>query len=131
MNTPQRNLIAVILAIVPINSAIITYRLIHPEGFTTEQMLIFPLLFGGCASILILLLNRYYLGMTFRSTFHSGAGSLSSDMLHGIMLTGLYFLLMFAERATLFRWLPQNVSGSDEVLRAVTELANNPLYLII
>lgn len=61
MNRKLKNLIAICVGILPINVIMIWYRLTHSEGFTTVDMLVYPLMFGGGNILLILALNKYLL----------------------------------------------------------------------
>jgi len=61
MNRILKNIIAISIAILPINIIMIWYRLTQTEDFSTTDMTVYPLLFGVGTIILILLLNKYLL----------------------------------------------------------------------
>ncbi len=109
MNRVLRNLLAVCIGILPINVMMIWYRLTQTENFSTADMLVYPLVFGGGCAVLILLLNKYLLHEDFKTTFNSGESRWFWDVLVGLGLTAVYFAMFFTERATLMQWLP---SGS-------------------
>ena len=109
----------------------IWYRLTQTENFSTTDMTLYPLLFGGGSIALILLLNKYLIKDTFVETFNSGKGKWFSDILIGIGLTVIYFTLFFIERATLYQWIPNNNPPNTEIIDTMTDLANNPLLMVI
>jgi membrane protease YdiL (CAAX protease family) len=131
MNNPLRNILAISIAILPINGIMIWYRLTQQEAFSTSDMLVYPLLFGGTSIILILILNRYLLKDTFRETFNSGSSTWYWDVLAGMGLTLVYFIMFFLERATIYRWIPNNHPQSNELVDTMIELSNDPLLLFI
>jgi membrane protease YdiL (CAAX protease family) len=93
-------------------------------------MLLYPLIFGGGSILLILALNKYFLGQK-RNIFNSGRGSILTDITAGLVLTFVCFLLFFLERSTLMQILPQGKPPSQEVLDLMTGLARNPLLLAV
>jgi membrane protease YdiL (CAAX protease family) len=109
----------------------IWYRLTQTENFTTFDMTVYPLLFGGGTSLLILTLNKYLIQDSFAETFNSGDGRWYSDILIGIGLTLIYFVMFFVERATLYLWIPNNNPPNNELINAMIDLANNPVLMII
>jgi membrane protease YdiL (CAAX protease family) len=131
MNKTSRNIAAVCIAILPINLIMIWYRLTQTENFSTADMIIYPLLFGGGSIVLILLLNKYLLNENFKTTFNSGKGKWYGDVLIGFGLTAIYFAMFFVERATLMQWLPNNNPPNTELINVIMDLANNPLLMII
>ena len=131
MNKAFRNILAISIAILPINIIMIWYRLTQTKNFSTTDMTIYPLLFGGGTILLILLLNKYLIKDTFRETFNSGKGKWYWDILVGIGLTAIYFLMFFIERATLYQWIPNHNPLNTELIDTMIDLANNPLLMII
>ena len=131
MNKVIRNIIAISIAILPINIIMIWYRLTQTENFSTTDMTVYPLLFGGGTIILILLLNKYLLKDTFKETFNSGKGTWYWDILVGIGLTVIYFAMFFIERATLYQWIPNRNPPNTELINVMIDLANSPLLMVI
>ncbi len=131
MNKTFKNLLAISIAILPVNGIMIWYRLTQTENFSTSDMIVYPLLFGGGISVLILLLNKYLIKDSFKETFNSGKGTWYWDILTGIGLTAIYFAMFFIERATLYRWIPNRNPPNTELIDTMAELANNPLLLLI
>jgi membrane protease YdiL (CAAX protease family) len=131
MNKILKNIIAVGIAILPINLFMIWYRLTQTENFSTNDMIVYPLLFGGGSIVLILLLNKYLLNESFKATFNSDKGKWYLDVLVGFGLTVIYFAMFFAERATLMQWLPRNTPPNTELINTMIDLANNPLLMIV
>ncbi len=130
MKQNLKNILAICIGILPLNIAMIFYRLTSSEEFTISDMLIYPLLIGGGSILLILALNKYLLKQRLID-FNIGKGKWQSDILIGLGLAIFYFLLVFAERATILRILPQGNPPSGEVIDLMISLANNPLLLAI
>ena len=109
----------------------IWYRLTQTENFSTTDMIVYPMLFGGGLCIVIWLLNKYLLKDSFKETFNSGNGTWYWDILIGIGLTAIYFAMFFLERATLYQWIPNHNPPNTELIDTMADLANDPLLLII
>jgi membrane protease YdiL (CAAX protease family) len=131
MSSTIKNLLAIGIAILPINLIMIWYRLTQTESFSTTDMIVYPLLFGGGTILLILLLNKFLLNDTFKNSFNSGKGAWLSDVLVGLGLTVIYFVMFFLERATLYQWIPNNRPPNTELIDTMREIANRPLLLLI
>jgi membrane protease YdiL (CAAX protease family) len=125
------NILAICIGILPINILMIWYRLTQTEGFTTTDMMIYPLLFGGGSILLILLLNKYLLKDSFKVTFNSGKGKWYSDTIAGLVLTVIYFAEFFLSRLTIYQWIPRRQPTNTELLDVMMEVANSPVLLII
>jgi len=125
-----KNILAICIGILPLNIAMIWYRLTSSEEFTISDMLIYPLFIGGGSILLVWALNKYLLKQKL-GDFNIGKGKWYLDILIGIGLTSIYFLLVFIERATILNLLPQNSPPSREVIDLMISLANNPLLLVI
>ncbi len=131
MSKTIRNILAISIAIFPINFIMIWYRLTQTENFSTTDMTVYPLLFGGSTIILILFLNKYLIKDTFKETFNSGQGTWYWDIVIGIGLTIIYFTMFFIERATLYQWIPNNNPPNTELINVMIDLANSPMLMII
>ena len=125
-----KNIVAICIGILPINILMIWYRLTQTEDFTTFEMLVYPLIFGGGNILLILALNKYLLNKTV-GDFNSGKGKWYQDIIAALILTILYFLLMFVERSIFMTLLSPVDPPSREVIRMMIDLAQNPLLLAI
>jgi membrane protease YdiL (CAAX protease family) len=130
MNHKLKNILAICIGVLPINIIMIWYRLTHSEGFSTVEMLLYPLLFGGGNILLILALNKYLLKEKIKD-FNPGKREWTWDISIGILLTAIYFLLLFIERATLAKILPQGKPPSQEVINGMIEMAKKPILLAI
>lgn len=131
MNRTTRNLLAISIAILPINIIMIWYRLTQTESFSTIDMTVYPLIFGGGISLLILYLNKHLIKATFKETFNSGNGKWYWDILVGIGLTTLYFIMFFIERATIYRWIPNHNPPNTELIDTMVDLAHSPLLMLV
>ena len=131
MNKTSRNILAISIAILPINIVMIWYRLTQTENFSTTDMIVYPLFFGGGISILILVLNKFLIKDTFKETFNSGKGTWYWDILTGLGLTVIVFTMFFLERATLYQWIQNHNESSTELMDTMIDISNNPLLLFI
>jgi len=98
--------------------------------FTIFEMLAYPLIIGGANILLIIALNKYLLKGKIID-FNRGKGKWYWDILLGLILDGIYFLLMYAEQATIARILLQGGPASQEVINLMIGPANNPILLSI
>jgi len=123
-------LLAICIGILPVNILMIWYRLSHPDSFTISEMLVYPLVFGGGNSLLIIALNKYLLKGKI-CDFSPDKGKWYSNIFYGIGLAIIYFLLMVVGRATLPAILPQGEPPLQEVIDLMISLANNPVLLAL
>ncbi len=130
MSTKLKYILAICIGILPLNIMMIWYRLTSGDAFTTSDMLIYPLLFGGGDILLILALNKYLLKQKL-TAFNPGKGKWYWDILIGLALTAIYFLLMFIEQVTAAKLLPQGKPPSQEIINMMIGLARNPVLLVI
>ncbi len=131
MNKIFRNLLAILIAIVPINVWMIWYRLNQTENFSPFEILFYPLAIGCSLSAVILLLNKYLLKSTFKKTFNSAKETVSSDVVMGILLAIIYFIMFYIERHTIYQWFPRNSPMNTELLDTINYIAYNPLLKFI
>lgn len=104
------------------------FRMHQSTGFATAELIMYPLLFGGVSILCIYGLKKFFLKEKL-SDFNSGKGNFLTDMVWGIALTILYFLLMYLERATLSNILP--FRSNPELLALMLDLRENKLLLIL
>lgn len=131
MTRTARHILAISIAILPINLAMIWYRLTQTENFSTMDMTVYPLVFGGGSILLILLLNTYLLKDTFTGAFNAGKGTWYTDVFAGLGLTVVYFTMFFVARATIYRWIPVYNPPSTELINAMADLANSPPLMVV
>ncbi len=129
-NSITKNIIAISIGVLPIHIWMIWYRLTQTEGFTTNDLIIYPLLFGGASILLILALNKYYLKQPL-SVFNPGEGNWWKDILVGLALTAIIFLMVAIERQTLLHWLPRAAPPSDEIFELMRRLSESPGLLFL
>jgi membrane protease YdiL (CAAX protease family) len=123
-------ILAICTGIMPVSLIMVWYRLTHTESFTVFEMLVYPLVIGGGNIILILALNRYLLKEKLRD-FNPGQATLLWDIFAGFSLAAICFGLLFLERFTILRFLPQGKPPSQEVINLLTTLSQNPFLLVI
>ncbi|NOZ48229.1 MAG: CPBP family intramembrane metalloprotease [Chlorobi bacterium] len=97
-------------------------------GFASVELIAYPLIFGGLSIVLIYLIKKYFLHENIKE-FNSGTGKLSTDILWGLALTTIYFILFFIERLTLSGILKFN--SNMELLGLMLDMRENPLLLIL
>jgi membrane protease YdiL (CAAX protease family) len=108
----------------------IWYRLSHTGGFTSMEMIVYPLLFGGSSIFLLGALNKYYLRKPF-SDFSPGKGKWGIDILAGLLLTAVMFLMVYIERRTLINWLPPGPPPPDGIIELMFNLKASPVLLAL
>lgn len=106
----------------------IWFRAHQSSGFATQELIMYPLLFGGLGIGMIYLLKKYFLKENL-SEFNSGKGKWSSDILWGLALTTVYFILFYVERATLSNLL--NFNSNKELLGLMLDMRRNPILIAL
>lgn len=127
MKNKLKNIMAFILGILPVYGYMLWYRLNHDVAFTPNELIFYPLVIGGLAGVVILLLNKYLLGKTFKKTFNSAKEPVSSDIVMGILLTVVFFILFFIEKHTIYHWFSSNQTASEELMNSIYRIADNPV----
>ena len=97
-------------------------------GFASIELVVYPLVFGGLSIIVLALIKRYFLKEQL-SEFNAGAGSWTSDVAWGLLLTVIYFTLFFLARITLSDVLRFN--SNRELLGLMLDMRENLLLLVI
>lgn len=123
-----KSLIALLIIVFIPFGLMVWYRTHQSTGFASNELIIYPLLFGGGSIIILYLLKKYFLKEKL-SDFNSGGGSLSKDVLWGVGLTTMYFLLFYVERATLSNVL--TFKSNQELLGLMLEMREKPWLLIL
>ncbi len=104
------------------------YRNHQSTGFATSELILYPLLFGGSSILLLYLIKKYFLKEEL-SDFNSGEGNITKDILWGLLLTVIYFVLFYIERATLSNILI--FRSNQELLGLMLDMRKSPLLLIL
>jgi len=130
MISKLRYLLAICIGVLPAGGILLWYRLTQTANFTVSDMLVYPLVVGTGNILLILALNKYLLRQKV-GAFSTGKGKWYLDILSGLVLTGISFLLIYVERATFLRFLSQGKPPSREIIDLMTGLAKNPLLLML
>ena len=130
MNKRFKNILAILIGIVPVYGGMLWYRLTQSPSFTTSDMILYPLLIGGSSILIILALNRWFLNQSLK-IFNPGKGNWWQDVLAGLILTAIMFLLVFIEHRTLANWLPRGAPPSDELFNLMRDLARSPGLLML
>jgi len=104
------------------------YRVHQTTGFVTNELILYPLLFGGISIIVLYLIKKFFLGEKL-SDFNSGSGNWSIDILWGLGLTVMYFILFYIERATLTNVL--TFRSNQELLGLMLDMRQSPFLLML
>jgi hypothetical protein len=106
----------------------IWYRSHQTSGFASIELIVYPLLFGGLGICVLLLLKRYFLEEPLRD-FNSAPGTIGSDILWGLALTAIYFLLFYIERHTLSGLLA--FRPNMELLGLMLDMREHPWMMLV
>jgi membrane protease YdiL (CAAX protease family) len=106
----------------------IAYRMRQTTEFASIELIVYPLLFGSIGIALILWLKRSFLDEPL-SDFNSGKGNIGSDVLWGIGLVAIYFVLFFVERRTLSDIL--EMRSNMELLTLMLDMREHPWMLLV
>jgi membrane protease YdiL (CAAX protease family) len=117
----------IIIVLIPFG-LMIWYRDHQSTGFATNELIMYPLLFGGTSILLLYAIKKYFLKEKL-SDFNSGKGSIGKDILWGLLLTLMYFILFYIERATLSNIL--TFKSNQELLGLMLDMRENPFLLIL
>ncbi len=98
------------------------------SGFASIELILYPLLFGGLSLVALYLLKKYFLKEKF-SDFNPGSGKWRTDIVWGITLTIIYFILFYVESLTLSSWLIFN--PNMELLGLMLDMRENPVLILL
>ncbi len=97
-------------------------------GFASQELIAYPLLFGGLSIAILVLIKKYFLKEKLED-FNSGKGRWTTDILWGLLLTIIYFLLFYLGRLTLSEILQFN--SNRELLGLMLDMRESPWLLLI
>lgn len=123
-----KNIIALIIMVFIPFGFMLWYRNHQSTGFATNELILYPLLFGGSSIILLYAIKKHFLKEEL-SDFNSGKGNIAKDILWGFMLTTMYFILFYIERATLSNIL--TFKSNQELLGLLLDMRKSTLLLIL
>jgi len=123
-----KQLIALTIIVLIPFGIMIWFRSHDSSGFASVELIIYPLLFGGLSIGILYLLKRFYLKEKF-TEFNSGKGKWTTDILWGLALTTIYFILFYVERLTLSNILRFN--SNMELLGLMLDMRKSPILLVI
>lgn len=126
--TAARHLLAVGLSVIPLFIFTIWFHLTREDPLTIRQMLAYPLVIGGGATVYMLLLLRYLCRERPRD-LNLKPGRWYTDALAGIVLTLIFGAILVTGEMTLGRWLPR--PPSRDIGNLLEGLARNPLLLAL
>lgn len=97
-------------------------------GFASIELIAYPLIFGGASILVLYILKKYFLKESLRE-FNSREGNWKKDIIFGLGLTVIYFVLFFVERPLLSNILSFN--PNMELLGLMLDMRQNPILLIL
>lgn len=97
-------------------------------GFASVELIVYPLLFGGLSIVILYLIKKYFLKEKL-TDFNSGKGRWTTDIVWGLFLTIIYFILFYVERMTLSNILQFN--SNMELLGLMLDMREKPILLLI
>ena len=127
MNKLKTIISLIIIVFIPFG-IMIWFRNLQSSGFASTELIVYPLLFGGLSIVFLYLLKRYFLKENLND-FNSGKGNLGTDILWGLALMVVYFILFFIERATLSNIL--SFKSNTELLGLMLDMRENPIMLVL
>lgn len=123
-----KTIIALLIVVFIPFGLMIWMRVHQSTGYASNELIMYPLLFGGMSIVVLYLLKKFYLKESLKD-FNSGKGNIGTDILWGIGLTVVYFILFFVERATLSNILSLN--SNMELLGLMLDMRENPVMLLL
>lgn len=122
-----RSILALIAVVFIPTGMMIWIREHQSTGFATLELIAYPLIFGSSGILIIILIKKYFLREALQD-FNAGGASWQNDIIWGVLLTAIYFILFFAERAFLSDILRFNPNA--ELLGLMLDMRRDPLLLI-
>ena len=107
---------------------VIWMRIHQTSGFASTELIAYPLLFGGGSIVVLYFLKKYFLKESL-ADFNSGKGNWKTDILLGLALVTVYFILFYVEWLTLRNWLTFN--SNTELLDLMLDMRERPWLLVI
>ncbi len=123
-----RSLLALSIVVFIPFGLMIWYRIQQTTGFTTTELIKYPLLFGGSSIVVIYILKKFLLKEKL-SDFNSEKGTWYGDIGWGLLLTVIYFAMFIVERWTLSEVLPSR--SNMELLEAILEIRESPVLILL
>ena len=123
-----RTLIALSIVVFIPFGLMIWIRIHQSSGFASRELILYPLLFGGSSILIIYLLHTRFLGGRI-SELNSDSGTWGTDILWGLLLTVIYFVLFYLERLTLINVL--SFRSNEELLGLMLDMRESPFLLIL
>jgi len=124
-----RNILAVLLGLGPMYLFVIGSHILKGGAYTLKEMLLNPLLMGSAMIVWIVFLYRTLAGKNW-GRFNRKPGTLAKDVISGIGLGGVLYLVLLLGRMTIYRWLP-GPPANPTILTLLQGLARNPLLLAL
>ena len=124
----MRKALALFIAVVLPAALMIGYRMRQATEFASIELIVYPLVFGSISIAVILWLKRYFLKEPL-ADFNSGAGIITTDVLWGVGLVTVYFVLFFVEQQTLRDLL--EFRSNQELLGLMLDMREHPWMVVI
>ena len=127
---PITQILAVVVVYVPLY-AFALWSQLSQQTTTLRELFLYPLLFGGGAVVLILLIHRFVLRERIAS-LNLKPGKWFTDILVGILLAAVFLGLLMLQQGIQSRWMPRTQGPlPQELITLFGGIVNNPLLLAI
>ncbi|MBT8253977.1 MAG: CPBP family intramembrane metalloprotease [Flavobacteriaceae bacterium] len=123
-----KSIIAILVIVLIPYGVFLAFRIGQQGVFSAQDMIRYPLVFGGISILIVLLIKRYFLQEPL-SDFNKTGGSWSNDLKWGLLLTAFYFILFALERISLRSLL--NSPSNMELLGLMLEMREKPILLLL
>lgn len=129
-NHPITQILAVVVVYVPLYVFALWSQL-SQQTITLRELFLYPLLLGGGAVVLILLIYRFVLKERIAS-LNLKPGKWFTDVLVGILLAAVFLGLLVLQQVIQSRWMPRTQGPlPQELITLFGGIVNNPLLLAI
>lgn len=123
-----KNILALLVIVIIPFSIMFLFRFHESSGFAGTELILYPLLFGGTSILILLLVKKYYLNEALKE-FNPGKGNYWTDILWGLALVMVYFILFYVERPLLGNIL--EFKSNTEMLSLMLDMRESPFLLIL
>lgn len=125
---PAAQLLAAAIGLAPVAGVLVFMRATRDRPFDTDDLLVYPLLFGGGTIVLITLLLRLVCRERLRDLQRS-TSTWAGDVGWGLALFAVFAGLAVIQQFTLNRWFPR--PAAPEIVGLIRELSERPLLMAV
>ena len=123
----SKHILAALIGPMPIFLLGIIMHLTKEGPYSVFEMLFYPLVIGSGGILWISFISQRLIGESIKK-LNLKASSWIFDILTGLFLTPVLFLVFYISRFTIYRWLP---SVNQDGMHLIRALAEDPLLLAV